>query len=90
MQSVQEKVLLRSPMKQQWQPDQLSEMVEKKNNPDVRVEAQNFFGEFLRKAASSTQQHEMSPKRDEPSLQPAGKMMINDLCALTNILTLRL
>jgi hypothetical protein len=76
MQSVQEKVLLKSPMNQQWQSDQLlgqREMEEKKNNPDVRVEAQNFFGEFLRKAASSTQQ-EMSPKRDEQPLQPAGKV----------------
>ncbi|KAL7308447.1 transcriptional repressor general negative regulator of transcription subunit 4 [Mucor circinelloides] len=77
LQSVQEKVLLKSPMNQQWQPNQFSEMVEKKNNPDVRVEAQNFFGEFLRKAASSTQQQEMSPKRDEPSLQPAGKFFLD-------------
>lgn len=76
IQSVQEKVLLKSPMNQQWQPNQLldqREMEEKKNNPDVRVEAQNFFGEFLRKAASSTQQ-EMSPKRDEQPLQPAGRV----------------
>jgi hypothetical protein len=32
------------------------------------VEAQNFFGEFLRKAASSSTppQPEMSPKKEEP------------------------
>jgi hypothetical protein len=54
----QEKVLLKSPLNQQQT---------EASNPDVRVEAQNFFGEFLRKAASSTQQQQdMSPKKEEP------------------------
>lgn len=47
-------------------------MDDKRNNPDVRVEAQNFFGEFLRKAASSTTPQpadEMSPKKEEQPIQ---------------------
>lgn len=65
--SSQEKILTRSPGNQ-WQAEteNKQEGMEEKRNPDVRVEAQNFFGEFLRKAASSTPQPEMSPKKEEP------------------------
>lgn len=80
--SSQEKILLRSPANNnQWQQQappgmtmeneiKVDAMEETRNNPDVRVEAQNFFGEFLRKAASSTPQPEMSPKKEEQPIQP--------------------
>ncbi|KAI8882815.1 hypothetical protein K501DRAFT_250702 [Backusella circina FSU 941] len=42
-------------------------------NNDVRTEAQNFFGEFLRKAAT-----EQSPKQEEPSPKPATSLPFQD------------
>ena len=67
----QEKVLS---YQQPWQqPPPMEEI--KRENPDVRVEAQNFFGEFLRKAASTTPQHEMSPKKEE---QPGMCVCMDD------------
>lgn len=71
--SSQEKVLLRSPANG-WQQQGVETNADEQEvrNPDVRVEAQNFFGEFLRKAASSTPQPEMSPKKEE---QQPGKLL---------------
>ena len=42
-------------------------------NPDVRTEAQNFFGEFLRKAASSHQQESLEKKEEHHEPKP-GKI----------------
>ncbi|KAI9470022.1 MAG: hypothetical protein EXX96DRAFT_588464 [Benjaminiella poitrasii] len=77
--SEQEKILLKSPNDQQWQQEQLVNQnnIGPKVNSDVRVEAQNFFGEFLRKAASSNQQ-EMSPKRGNQSPPAVNSLPFQD------------
>lgn len=65
LQALEDKVLTKSPLNQNWQQEQLSPQQENDRvNPDVR-EAQNFFGEFLRKAASN-QQEGSSQKDDAP------------------------
>ncbi|CEG65930.1 hypothetical protein RMATCC62417_02603 [Rhizopus microsporus] len=47
-------------------------------NPDVRTEAQNFFGEFLRKAASSNQQESLEKKEEQHEAKPENPLMFQD------------